>query len=138
MERSSLQGFRTEVAFELPLGLVDESGVRHRKGVMRFATAADEILPMRDPRVQANPAYISIIILARVVTKLGALPDIDTHVVEQLFTADFEYLRELYEKINSSDDPNLADLAPAYSSSNLSSTKLNGKAGGGPPMLGEA
>ena len=67
MDRSANAAFRTEAPFELPLGYVDESGVRHRRGVMRLATAADEILPMRDPRVQANPAYLSIIILSRVV-----------------------------------------------------------------------
>ena len=131
MDRSASAAFRTEASFELPLGYVDESGVRHRRGVMRLATAADEILPMRDPRVQANPAYLSIIILSRVVMKLGSLPDVDTQVVERLFTQDFEYLRRLYEELNGADAPDaIADPAAA--------SRANGHAAGGPLMLGEA
>lgn len=130
MDRSVSAGFRTETAFELPLGYIDESGVRHRRGIMRLATAADEILPMRDPRVQANPAYLSIIILARVVMKLGSLPDVDTQIVENLFTQDFEYLRRLYEEVNGGED---ADAAPAPAAE-----RANGHAAGGPHMLGEA
>ena len=130
MDRSVSAAFRTETAFELPLGYVDETGVRHRRGVMRLATAADEILPMRDPRVQANPAYLSIIILARVVTKLGSLADVDTQIVESLFTQDFEYLRRLYEEVNGGDEPDLAGAAAAV--------RANGHAAGGPPTLGEA
>jgi hypothetical protein len=131
MDRSASAAFRTEAPFELPLGYVDESGVRHRRGVMRLATAADEILPMRDPRVQANPAYLSIIILSRVVMKLGSLPDVDTQIVERLFTQDFEYLRRLYEELNGGDEPDNVDALPAAS-------RANGHAAGGPPMLGEA
>ena len=131
MDRSASAAFRTEAPFELPLGYVDESGVRHRRGVMRLATAADEILPMRDPRVQANPAYLSIIILSRVVMKLGSLADVDTQIVERLFTQDFEYLRRLYEELNGSDEPDGLDDLPAAS-------RANGHAAGGPPMLGEA
>lgn len=130
MDRSVSAAFRTETAFELPLGFVDPSGVRHRRGVMRLATAADEILPMRDPRVQANPAYLSIIILARVVVKLGSLPDVDTQIVENLFTQDFEYLRRLYEDLNGGDE---IDPAPFQAEG-----RANGHAAGGPPLLGEA
>lgn len=130
MDRSATAAFRTEAPFELPLGYVDESGVRHRRGVMRLATAADEILPMRDPRVQANPAYLSIIILSRVVMKLGSLPDVDTQIVERLFTQDFEYLRRLYEELNGGDEP---DELPA-----AAAPRANGHAAGGPLMLGEA
>ena len=130
MDRSASAAFRTEAPFELPLGYVDESGVRHRRGVMRLATAADEILPMRDPRVQANPAYLSIIILSRVVMKLGSLTDVDTQIVERLFTQDFEYLRRLYEELNGGDEPE-AIGAPA-------AARANGHAAGGPLMLGEA
>ena len=131
MDRSASAAFRTEAPFELPLGYVDESGVRHRRGVMRLATAADEILPMRDPRVQANPAYLSIIILSRVVVKLGSLADVDTQIVERLFTADFECLRRLYEELNGGDEPDGIDDLPAAG-------RANGHAAGGPPMLGEA
>jgi hypothetical protein len=129
MDRSASAAFRTEAPFELPLGYVDEGGVRHRRGVMRLATAADEILPMRDPRVQANPAYLSIIILSRVVMKLGSLSDVDTQIVERLFTQDFEYLRRLYEELNGGDEPDSLDDLPG---------RANGHAAGGPPMLGEA
>jgi hypothetical protein len=131
MDRSASAAFRTEASFELPLGYVDESGVRHRRGVMRLATAADEILPMRDPRVQANPAYLSIIILSRVVLKLGSLPDVDTKMVERLFTQDFEYLRRLYEELNGADEPDSLPDLPAAS-------RANGHAAGGPLLLGEA
>src|SRR5262249_51780889 len=98
MERTA--PFPTEIEVTLPRGFIDAAGVIHRRGKMRLATAADEILPQRDPRVQANPAYLTVIILARVVTRLGALPDIDTQTIEGLFTADLEHLRRLYEDIN--------------------------------------
>jgi hypothetical protein len=130
MDRSANSAFRTEATFELPLGYVDESGVRHRRGVMRLATAADEILPMRDPRVQSNPAYLSIIILSRVIVKLGSLADVDTQIVERLFTQDFEYLRRLYEELNGADEPEGFEVSPR--------ARANGHAAGGPPMLGEA
>jgi hypothetical protein len=71
---------------------------------MRLATAADEILPLRDPRVQANGAYLSVIVLSRVIVKLGSLRDIDVKVIEGLFAADFDYLQRLYEKFNSGDE----------------------------------
>jgi hypothetical protein len=96
-------GFRTEVEFELPKGYVDESGALHRRGVMRLATAADEILPLRDPRVQQNEAYVAVIVLSRVITRLGALQDIHTGLIEGLFAADFAYLQRLYEELNSGD-----------------------------------
>lgn len=136
MDRTSTSAFRTEIGFELPLGYVDESGVRHRKGVMRFATAADEILPMRDPRVQANPAYLSIIILARVITRLGSLADIDTQTIERLFTADFEHLRRLYEQINGGDEPEAS--APIMPAAMANGAMANGHAVEGPPLPGEA
>lgn len=97
-------GFRTEIDFELPKGYVDESGTLHRRGKMRLATAADEILPLRDPRVQQNEAYLTIIVLSRVVTRLGSLPDIHTGTIEGLFASDLGYLQKLYEEFNSADD----------------------------------
>jgi hypothetical protein len=103
MNKSPL-GFRTEVEFELPKGYVDDTGTLHRQGVMRLATAADEILPLRDPRVQQNEAYLAVIVLARVVVRLGHLPEVHTGVIEGLFAADLAYLQRLYEELNSSDD----------------------------------
>lgn len=91
---------QTEFEFTLPKGYIDEAGIVHKDGLMRLATAADEILPLRDPRVQQNPAYLTIIILSRVITRLGALPMITPKVIEELFTADFSYLQEMYNRIN--------------------------------------
>lgn len=96
-------GFQTEVDFTLPKGYLDEHGVLHRRGVMRLATAADEILPLRDPRVQQNQAYLAVIVLARVITKLGDVSNIDTRVIEALFASDLDYLQRLYEQINAGD-----------------------------------
>ena len=97
-------GFRTEIEFELPKGYVDETGMLHRRGTMRLATAADEILPLRDPRVQQNEAYLAVIVLARVVTRLGSLTEVHTGVIENLYASDLSYLQRLYEKFNASDD----------------------------------
>ena len=102
--------FQTEVEFSLPKGYLDSNGVLHRRGVMRLATAADEILPLKDPRVQQNAAYLAVIVLARVITRLGDVPSIDTRVIEGLFASDLDYLQRLYERINGGDDP---DVAPA-------------------------
>jgi hypothetical protein len=127
MDRLASPGFRTEIEFNLPKGYIDGTGVLHRRGVMRLATAADEILPLRDPRVQSNPAYLTIIILARVIVKLGSLPNIDTQLVESLFAADLEYLRRLYEETNSMEEPEGVS-APVHA---------NGRSVGGMPILGE-
>lgn len=97
-------GFQTEIEFELPKGYVDDGGTLHRKGVMRLATAADEILPMRDPRVQENEAYLPIIVLARVIVQLGSLKDINTGVIEGLYASDLGYLEELYADFNAQGD----------------------------------
>jgi hypothetical protein len=97
-------GFQTEIEFKLPKGFVDEHGTLHRDGTMRLATAADEILPLRDPRVQQNEAYIAVIVLARVITRLGSLADIHTGVIENLYASDMSYLQRLYERFNSDDD----------------------------------
>jgi hypothetical protein len=96
--------FQTEVEFTLPKGYVDADGELHRAGVMRLATAADEIFPLKDPRVQQNPAYLVVIVLARVVLRLGSLPDVNTKTIEGLFASDLGYLQDLYERLNS-DDP---------------------------------
>ncbi len=90
----------TEFPFTLPLGYLDAEGNTHREGVMRMATAFDEIAPLRDPRVQNNPAYLLVILLARVVTRLGTLEAINPKVVEGLFAADLAYLQDLYRRIN--------------------------------------
>jgi hypothetical protein len=91
---------QTEFDFALPLGYVDEDGTLHREGVMRRATAADEILPLRDPRVDKNPAYLVVILLSRVVTRLGTLGQVTPKVVENLYATDLAYLQDLYNRVN--------------------------------------
>lgn len=110
-------GFQTEIEFELPKGYVDETGTLHRRGTMRLATAADEILPLRDPRVQQNEAYLAVIVLARVVTRLGSLADIHTGVIENLYASDLAYLQRLYERFNSSDEAEI-EVTPEKQSAN--------------------
>ncbi|MBM7568293.1 phage tail assembly protein [Paenibacillus sacheonensis] len=104
--------FKTEYEFELPRGYVDENGNLHRRGTMRLATAADEILPMRDQRVQQNPGYLTIILLARVVTKLGDLRAVDTKTIEKLFTADLAFLQNLYREVNETEKLTVKAMCP--------------------------
>ena len=92
--------FATEHDFTLPMGFLDADGTLHRDGVMRLATAADEILPLHDPRVQRNPAYLTVILLSRVVTRLGSVDPITPKTIEGLFAADLAYLQDLYNEIN--------------------------------------
>jgi hypothetical protein len=91
---------RTEFAFVLPRGYVDEYGKTHREGVMRLATARDEIAPQVDPRVRANPAYLTVLLLERTITQLGDLPSVDSTVVERLYASDLSFLQDLYRRIN--------------------------------------
>jgi hypothetical protein len=91
---------RTEFEFTLPRGYVDGDGRMHRQGVMRPATAMDEIAPLRDPRVKANEAYLTVILLSRVITRLGELPAVTTKTIENLYAADLAYLQDLYRQIN--------------------------------------
>ncbi len=91
---------QTEFEFTLPKGYIDSEGNVHRDGLMRLATAIDEIAPMRDPRVKSNEAYLTIILLSRVITRLGTLRHINPGVIEKLFSADLAYLQDLYRKIN--------------------------------------
>ncbi|APB32742.1 hypothetical protein GlitD10_0431 [Gloeomargarita lithophora Alchichica-D10] len=92
--------FPTEFAFHLPKGYLDGEGRLHQDGVMRLARALDEIVPLRDPRVKANPAYATVIILSRVIVHLGELPEINPAVIEGLFAADLDYLQKFYRQIN--------------------------------------
>ena len=104
--------FQTEFPFTLPRGFVDRDGNLHKEGVMRLANAGDEILPLKDPRVQQNPGYLTIILLARVITKLGTLPTVDTNVVERLYTMDLAYLQDLYQRINTMEMPVYKTICP--------------------------
>lgn len=102
----------TEFSFVLPKGYVDRDGNLHKNGTMRLATAADEIIPLRDPRVQQNPGYLTIILLSRVITKLGEMPAVDTRVVEGLYTADLAYLQDFYQRINQAEFPVYRTICP--------------------------
>ena len=91
---------QTEFEFTLPRGYIDRDGNLHKQGIMRLATAMDEIAPLRDLRVKSNQAYVAVMLLSRVITKLGNLPEVHTGIIESLFSADFAYLQDFYRQIN--------------------------------------
>jgi hypothetical protein len=93
-------GLQTEYEFTLPRGYIDRDGNLHRRGVMRLATAMDEIVPLRDLRVRSNQAYMVVMLLSRVIVKLGTLSEVNTGVIERLFAADLAYLQAFYRQIN--------------------------------------
>jgi hypothetical protein len=95
-----MTGLQTEYRFVLPRGYLDDAGRLHTEGTMRLATARDEVYPQSDYRVRDNPAYLSILLLTRTVTKLGTLSEVDTYVIENLFASDLAFLQELYRRIN--------------------------------------
>jgi hypothetical protein len=96
--------FQTEFEFQLPCGYLDGDGTLHRDGIMRRATAADEILPLRDPRVAKNPAYLVVVLLSRVVIRLGGVEQITPYVVENMYATDLAYLQNLYNEVNRLDE----------------------------------
>ena len=102
---------QTEFEFTLPKGYIDSDGNLHRKGVMRLSRAIDEITPMRDPRVKSNPAYATVIILSRVIIKLGGLEEISPMVIENLFASDLSYLQKFYRQINDLEDTEWINLS---------------------------
>lgn len=104
---------QVEYEFTLPKGLVDENGNLHRKGIMKLATAADEILPLKDPRVQQNPAYLTVIVLSRVITKLGDLSVVNTKTIESLFASDLAFLQSFYNRINGEGNTKLKVTCPS-------------------------
>jgi hypothetical protein len=91
---------RTEVSFTLPKGYVDTEGTLHREGIMRLATARDEIEPLREAQVRENEAYLTVLLLSRVVTRIGDVTDVTPGMIEELFAADFDHLQRLYERLN--------------------------------------
>ena len=103
---------QTEYEFTLPLGYPDAEGTLHKKGTMRLATAGDEILPLKDPRVQQNPAYLSIILLSRVVTRLGELQSVNPKVMEGLYAADHNFLQDMYNRINHNGADSIRAVCP--------------------------
>jgi hypothetical protein len=103
---------RTEFAFELPRGYVDDSGAVHRSGVMRLATARDELVPLRDDRVRENAAYLTVVLLARVIVRIGTVTDVHAGVVENLFAADLAFLQDVYRRVNSEGHTRAAVACP--------------------------
>ena len=106
---------QTDVGFTLPRGYIDASGHAHCEGRMRLATALDEIQSLGDPRVQTNEAYLPVVLLSRVVTRLGDLPAVTPRVIEGLFAADLAYLEDLYQRLNSSEGVVLGVVCPQCS-----------------------
>ena len=103
---------QTEFPFELPRGYIDAQGNLHRDGMMRLATAKDEIATLRDPRARANEAYLVVVLLSQVITRLGTLPRITPEIIEEFFSADLAYLQELYRHINDVELPTLHLVCP--------------------------
>src|SRR5688572_13901662 len=103
---------QTEFEFTLPKGYLDSNGALHRAGKMRLANAMDEILPLRDPRVKNNSAYLTVAILTRVITSLGDLIEVNSNVVESMFTADLAHLQEFYRRINANGNDQLTVTCP--------------------------
>src|SRR5229473_6611305 len=104
---------QTEFEFELPRGYVDRSGTVHRRGAMRLATARDELVPLHDDRVRENPAYLSVVLLARVVTELGTLSEVHAGVIEGMFATDLAFLQDLYRRVNTEGHTRARVVCPA-------------------------
>ncbi|WP_405698714.1 zinc-ribbon domain-containing protein [Streptomyces sp. NBC_01383] len=103
---------RTEFEFELPRGYVDEAGTVHRHGSMRLATARDELRPQIDLRVKENPAYLSVVLLSQVITRLGAITDVHAGVVERMYATDVAFLQDFYRRVNSEGHTRAAVTCP--------------------------
>ena len=103
---------RTEFSFLLPRGYVDSAGRVHRDGVMRLATARDELVPLRDDRVRENPSYLTVVLLARVITRIGTVEDVHAGLIENLFASDLAFLQDLYRRINSEGHTRAAVTCP--------------------------
>jgi hypothetical protein len=103
---------KTEFEFRLPRGYMAELGQVHSTGRMRLATAMDEIESLQDPRVQANEAYLPVLLLSRVVVQLGELSAVTTQVIEGLFASDMAYLEDLYQRVNSPEYVVLGAVCP--------------------------
>ena len=108
-----IEALRTEFDFELPRGYVDSAGILHRRGAMRLATARDELVPLHDDRVRENPAYLTVVLLARVLTRLGTITDVHAGVVENMFASDLAFLQDLYRRVNQEGHTRAAVTCPS-------------------------
>lgn len=104
---------RTSFEFELPRGYIDSAGSLHRSGTMRLATARDELVPLADDRVRENPAYLTVVLLARVVERIGAVSDVHPGVIENLYASDLAFLQDLYRRVNQEGHARAAVSCPA-------------------------
>jgi hypothetical protein len=104
---------RTRFEFTLPRGYLDRSGRLHRQGVMRMATARDELVPLYDDRVRENPQYLTVVLLARVIERIGDVTDIHGGVIENLFAADLAFLQDLYRRVNAEGHTRIGTKCPA-------------------------
>lgn len=111
----SAEPLRTEFEFELPRGYVDGSGTVHRRGAMRLSTARDELIPLRDVRVRDNPPFLSVVLLGRVITRLGTLPDVNDGIVENMFASDLAFLQDFYQQINAEGHTRASVVCPSCS-----------------------
>ena len=119
--------FATEFEFSLPKGFIDEEGHVHRDGIMRLANARDEITPLSDPKVRENKAYLVILILSKVITKLGNINDVTPEIVEKFFSADLSYLQDFYRRINGNGEAIIPATCPACGHSFEAEFKCLGK-----------
>jgi hypothetical protein len=117
----------TEFDFTLPRGLVDTNGEVHRSGIMRLATAKDEIAIQKDPRAQTGDAYSALVMFSRVITRLGTLSTVTPDLLENLFTPDFSYLQEFYNRINQQGTAEIPVHCPACSHSFKTELTLTGE-----------
>ena len=111
--QTAVQELRTTFEFELPCGYVDRHGVVHKTGTMRLATARDELVPLADDRVRENQAYLTVVLLARVVERLGTITDIHGGVIEDLYASDLAFLQDLYRRVNQEGHARAAVECPA-------------------------
>jgi hypothetical protein len=112
---AAAEPLRTEFDFELPRGYVDSAGTVHKRGSMRLSTAKDELIPLRDVRVRENPPYLSVVLLGRVVTRLGTLPEVHDGIVENMFASDLAFLQDFYQQINAEGHTRAAVTCPSCS-----------------------
>jgi len=103
---------KKEFNFVLPRGYEDDSGVVHREGSMRLATALDEIESFHDPRVEVKEAYLPVVLLSRVITHLGTLKSITPRVMEGLYASDLAFLEDFYMRLNSPEQVIVGGICP--------------------------